>query len=107
VSQITNRVGKEYPSITDPRTNQSIPFPKGDLVKVLKAERVSWGLKERGEYIAEWYRRGYPDLPGGWKEYDLHHIKPREYGGMNDFDNIVPVLRQLHQDEFNVFWRNW
>lgn len=28
---------------------------------------------------------------GGWAEYDIHHIKPREYGGTNDFWNLVPV----------------
>jgi len=37
----------------------------------------------------------------------IHHIHPRELGGDNDFDNFVPVLREVHQSEFNGFWRNW
>jgi filamentous hemagglutinin len=45
--------------------------------------------------------------PDGWASYDIHHIHPRELGGNNDFDNLVPVLREVHQSEFNEFWRNW
>jgi filamentous hemagglutinin len=104
---MVNRAGKPYPSVIDPRTNDPIPFPSGDLVKVPKSDRVPWGRKERGEYIAEWYRRSYDTPPGGWNLYDIHHIKPREYGGTNDFENLVPVLRQVHIDEFNSFWRDW
>ena len=44
---------------------------------------------------------------GSWASYDIHHIHPRELGGNNDFDNLVPVLREVHQSEFNEFWRNW
>ncbi|MEI6331215.1 MAG: hypothetical protein ACOYN8_11740 [Pseudanabaena sp.] len=33
----------------------------------------------------------------------IHHIHPRELGGDNDFDNFVPVLREVHQSEFNGF----
>ncbi|MBD2125308.1 HNH endonuclease [Microcoleus sp. ZQ-A2] len=104
---MVNRAGKPYPCVIDPRTNNPIPFPTGDIVKVPKSDRVPWGRKERGEYIAEWYRRGYDTPPGGWSLYDIHHIKPREYGGTNDFENLVPVLRQVHIDEFNAFWRDW
>ena len=104
---MVNRIGKLYPSVIDPRTNNPIPFPSGEIVKVPKSDRVSWGRKERGDYIAEWYREGYDTPPGGWQPYDIHHIKPREYGGSNDFENLVPVLRQVHIDEFNAFWRDW
>jgi hypothetical protein len=45
--------------------------------------------------------------PGGWAAYDIHHIRPREYGGTNAFDNLVPVLRDVHQNQFNPWWRNY
>ena len=43
----------------------------------------------------------------GYRVNSYHHIHPRELGGDNDFDNLVPVLREVHQSEFNEFWRNW
>jgi hypothetical protein len=36
-------------------------------------------------------------LEGGWDMYDMHHILPRKYGGTNDFWNLVPALRSIHQ----------
>ena len=104
---IANKAGKAYPDVIDPRTGKAIGFPEGNLSKVPKGDRVSWGHQERGDYIAEWHRRGHPEPAGGWSEYDIHHIKPREYGGSNAFDNLVPVQRATHQDEFNAFWRDY
>jgi hypothetical protein len=102
-----NGAGKHYPEILDPRTGKPILFPAGPMKLVPKAERVTWDTEGRGAYIAEWYRRGFKAPEGGWKKYDIHHIRPREYGGTNDFDNLVPVERGLHQSEFNAFWRDY
>ncbi len=103
----TNRLGREYPSVLDPRTGAPIHHPGPGLPKVPLAERVPWGGNERAAYIKEWYDRGYPTPDGGWANYDIHHIQPREYGGTNSFDNLVPVPRQTHQDEFNAWWRDY
>ena len=96
-----------YPQVLDPRTGRAIPFPTGVVSRVPKANRVSWGAKSRGDFIAEWHRRGLPEPRGGWKNYDIHHIQPREFGGSNDFLNLVPVERGTHQSLFNSFWREF
>jgi hypothetical protein len=93
--------------VIDPRTDTSIPYPGEGLTKVPTSQRVVWGGKERGAYIKEWYDRGYSTPEGGWSGYDIHHIRPREYGGTNDFDNLVPVPRDVHQAEFNSWWRDY
>jgi hypothetical protein len=98
---------KGYPSVIDPRTGKPVPFPYGALQKAAKASRVSWGPKERGTFISEWYRRGYSTPEGGWDKYDIHHIVPREYGGTNDFWNLVPVARGTEHELFNSFWRHF
>lgn len=102
--KIVNKSGKAYPEIVDPRTGKNISFPEGNLQKVPKDQRVEWNNQTRADYIKEWYDRGYKTPEGGWDKYDIHHIKPREYGGDNSFDNLVPVERTLHQNEFNPFW---
>ena len=61
----------------------------------------------RPQSPSEWYRRGYQTPRGGWENYDIHHILPREFGGGNDFLNLMPVERQTHQDLFNSFWRDF
>ena len=106
-ARATNRAGDPYPEVIDPRTGEPMHHPGDDLPVVPKEDRVPWGRQERGEYIKEWYDRGYPTPEGGWSQYDIHHIQPREYGGTNDFENLVPVPRDVHQTVINPWWRKY
>jgi len=96
-SVIVNRRGDPYPRPVDPRTGELMPFPEGPFNWVPEEARVPWNKFERGKFIAEWIRQGYPDYGKGWKDLDIHHILPREWGGTNDFWNLIPVPRELHQ----------
>ena len=92
-----NSRGDPYPSIIDPRTGQEMPFPEGELHRLEAGqEPVEWNNITRGAYIKEWIDRGYPEPSEGWKPYDIHHLLPREFGGTNDFWNLVPILRTVH-----------
>jgi RHS repeat-associated protein len=102
---LLNRAGRLYPNVIDPRTGSAIPHPGPGLSRVPVSERVPWGAQERGKFIKEWYDRGFETPAGGWSQYDIHHIRPREYGGTNAFENLVPLLRTVHQQEFNAWWR--
>ena len=74
-----NGNGDPYPTVIDPRTGYPIPFPH-NLIPTPPNMRVPWTNLERGGYITEWYNRGYGKLPQPWADYDIHHIKPREWG---------------------------
>ncbi len=103
---VMNKEGVLYPVVPDPRTGRSIPFPAGDVARIAKADRVSWDSSaDRYAYIKDWHDRGYEAPRGGWAQYDIHHIRPREFGGDNSFWNLVPVQRQTHRDLFNRFWQ--
>jgi len=102
-----NSAGRAYPRVLHPGTGEPIPHPGEGLMRVPVAQRVPWGAQERGAFIKEWYDRGFSTPKGGWSNYDIHHITPREYGGTNDFENLVPVERGVHQNEFNAWWRDY
>lgn len=108
-SPLVNRILAKlnlYPKVIDPRTGRDIVFPSGIQGRVDKALRVTWNSSsDRAAFIAEWYRRGYATPRGGWARYDIHHIQPLEFGGTNDFWNLVPVERGTHSRLFNDFWR--
>jgi len=106
VSRVQGQLWR-YPKVLDPRTGRPIPFPTRQLKPVPVQQRVPWGNTQRGEFIREWYERGYATPKGGWDNYDIHHIQPRELGGDNDFWNLVPVERSTHQAEFNSFWQEF
>jgi hypothetical protein len=104
----TNSVGMEYPGVVDPRTGSEIPFPGQGMKQVAPALRSPWGKGiQRYQYRKSWIEQGFKEPEGGWPKYDLHHIRPREFGGDNSFENIVPVLRDVHQNQFNVWWRDY
>jgi hypothetical protein len=102
-----NRAGAPYPEVRHPGTGGLIPHPGEGLSRVPPADRAPWGARERGAFIKEWYDRGFSTPEGGWAKYDIHHIRPREYGGTNAFDNLVPVERSVHQSAFNPWWRDY
>lgn len=104
---VTNKHGIPYPDYIDPRTGKPVHYPGDGIRTVPKENRVAWGSKERGAFIKEWYDRGYKTPDGGWKLYDIHHIQPREYGGTNDFMNLVPLPRTIHQQQYTPWWRNY
>lgn len=95
-----------YPHAIDQRTGHRIPLPSDIGNVVPESQRVSWTKSDRGAFIQEWHQRGFDIPKGGWDKYDIHHIRPREYGGTNDFWNLVPIDRKTHQ-EFNSFWRGF
>jgi hypothetical protein len=91
-----------YPAIIDPRTNQPIQGPPNNLQWIPPGQGVSWDSRyDRAAFIKEWYDRGFKTPKGGWNLYDIHHIIPLEYGGTNAFENLVPVLRDVHQQKLN------
>jgi RHS repeat-associated protein len=104
---VVNAAGRAYPSVTDLRTGEPIPAPPSGLTRVPVSDRVPWGPQERGAFIKQWYDQGYQTPEGGWGQYDIHHIIPREYGGTNDFENLTPVLRTVHQTGFNPWWMGY
>jgi len=54
----SNAAGKAYPSVTDLRTGDPILAPPSGLTKVPVADRVPWGLQERGAFIKRGTTRG-------------------------------------------------
>ncbi|APM37844.1 hypothetical protein [Clostridium kluyveri] len=116
---ITNSKGITYPEVTDLKTGEPMEFPDGDLTRAPKNERVDWYKNQseanlyrendtdilcKKDFIDEWYNRGYSDPPLNWKEYDIHHITPREFGGDASFENLTPVERGVHQSQVTPWW---
>ncbi|WP_147377918.1 HNH endonuclease signature motif containing protein [Mycobacteroides abscessus] len=96
-----------YPHAYHPGTGDEMPFPPGDLDRISKDDRFEWTNMDRYYYIKQWHDMGYETPPGGWNLYDIHHIKPREFGGDNSFENLIPVPRSLHNQSITPWWRNF
>ncbi|WP_083426426.1 HNH endonuclease signature motif containing protein [Thermoactinomyces sp. DSM 45891] len=58
------------------------------------------------EYIGKYGDPKKKDDSFNWADYDIHHIIPREYGGTNDFDNLIPLPRDFHQQRVTPWWNS-
>jgi len=116
-----NSDGADYPDLKYPqeypKAGQRMEFPDGELQIVAKANRDTWGvglgdkrgagpIGSKAEYIQEWYKRGNKTPPGGWEGVEIHHILPREYGGRNVFENLIPLKKEIHA-EVTKWWAAW
>lgn len=104
---IPNKHGVAYPQVTDLKTGQPMAFPAGPLQVVPEAQRAPWTNMHRYRFIKEWHDRGYPEPPGGWGRYEVHHIQPRLYGGSNDFDNLTPLPKEVHNGIVSAWWTGY
>ncbi|MBE3567158.1 MAG: SMI1/KNR4 family protein [Thermogemmatispora sp.] len=99
---------KRWPVVVDPRTGERVEAPElGERRRLAAWEREPWGYAERRRYVRRWREQGREELPGGWKRYDLVQVVPREYGGSNEEENLVPVDREVHGWLMVPWWREW
>ena len=78
-----------------------------ELSKVASELANSARPRDRENFIRSRHDNGMDTPKGGWGLYDIHHIKPLEFGGVTSFENMTPIIRGTHQTEFNTFWRNY
>ena len=120
VPKPVNKKGVKYPDIIDIKTGEPLMYPGDNLEIVPEDKRSKWYGSQweadrnrttpgeilcKKDFINEWYKRGFGTPEEGWESYQIHHIKPREYGGENTFENLTPVLTTEHQKKLNPWWR--
>ncbi len=96
----------------DPYSDKNMFTPETTLMQQVPADqRVPWDNILRGEYIAKYIETyGDPKKQNpnfNWSDYDIHHIIPKEYGGTNDFNNLIPLKREFHQQNVTPWWTNY
>lgn len=96
-----NFAAMPYPEYADSHSGKKNHEPSTSWSKVKNP--VSWTSEDRRDYIA-WYVDTYGDPGWKWSDYDIHHIRPREYGGTNDTSNLMPVPRSIHQLLITPWW---
>jgi len=79
-----------------------VPFPDGATERIPRGDRVPWNGTLRRQFIKAWEEAGYEAL--NWADYEIHHILPREFGGTNDFWNLVPVESNYHRQVISPWW---
>lgn len=72
--------------MTDPA---SLTWPK-------TTSPVKWTDTERKAFRT-WYQTTYNVPNYAWSNVEIHHIRPREFGGTNANSNLIPVKKNVHK----------
>jgi len=102
---LLNKKGFNYPYYFDSRMKKATPKPSSTLWKKIdKSDRVSWTTSKRVTYL-DWYEDKYGHIFRTF--YEVHHIKPREYGGNNEYKNLMPINADFHRKLVSPWWTNY
>lgn len=52
-----------------------------------------------------WYDATYGSL--NWNDYEIHHIRPCEWGGNKDYSNLIPLPYSFHRGTVSPWWVNY
>lgn len=114
---LSNRVGELYWDYTDSWSGIDLEVPMRADWK--KETNISCGLNDttRKEYRT-WYDNKYGPIPGGWTfenpetgkidwNYEIHHMRPCEFGGDNNNDNLIPLPKAFHRSYISPWWTKY
>ena len=93
---LQNKIGQNFPEYVDPVSKKDAESPINTTWSKL-AKSPDWTTQDRYLYIktfSETYGNQSADF---WNTREVHHIRPRIYGGNNEFDNLMPILAPNHR----------
>ncbi|MGQ8874545.1 HNH endonuclease signature motif containing protein [Paenibacillus sp. TSA_86.1] len=96
-----------YPYYKDPVSQKVMTEPS--TTTWAKTPSIEWDSStDRANYIKK-YSELYPRNGYNWSgaEINIHHIRPREFGGTNEFSNLIPIPTNFHVYVVNAWWRDY
>ncbi|WP_199925427.1 HNH endonuclease signature motif containing protein [Paenibacillus bouchesdurhonensis] len=93
---LTNKNATIYPFHADPYSGKVMTEPA--KANWARTPSIDWTTTDRANYIKK-YSELYPNNNWNWSGSvtNIHHIRPRNLGGTNAFDNLIPISTVLHQ----------
>ncbi len=100
---LMNKKAKLYPKYICPVSGKLCVAPY--YANHPKTTPIDWN--GRKTYI-NWFNKTYNNGkdPWDWGDYEIHHIRPRNFGGNNDNANLIPLPKATHLT-FTSWWRNY
>lgn len=100
---LMNKKANLYPKYICPVSGKLCVAPY--YTTFAKTASIKWN--GRDAYIKQFNNdyNGGKD-PWNWGEYHIHHIRPRGYGGLNDYSNLIPLPIPTH-NKFTAWWDSY
>ncbi|MFC6202099.1 HNH endonuclease signature motif containing protein [Lactiplantibacillus nangangensis] len=93
---LQNSIGQNFPEYIDPVSKRDAESPINTTWTKL-ATSPEWKNTDRQSFIKQFSEIFGNQNAAYWKANQVHHIRPRIYGGSNAFTNLMPVPVAEHQ----------
>lgn len=91
-----NKKAIEYPDITDNFGNISMSVPSSATWAKVSNPLGTLSTSQLAAYKT-WYQNTYNSGNTlNWTDIQIHHVKPRAYGGTHDYSNLMPLHKNIH-----------
>ncbi|WP_443663726.1 HNH endonuclease signature motif containing protein [Clostridium sp.] len=98
---LQNKIAQNFPEYVDPVSKQDAATSINTTWKKLSSS-PSWNSRQA--YINQ-YNSAYGTQPDSfWSSVQIHHIRPRIYGGLDDFSNLMPVPNTNSEHSLITTW---
>lgn len=103
--KLFNTSGVPYPQYTCPHSGIIVPEPSLYLNKVPNPV-AALTTTQRNNYL-RYYEQAYSNGQQlNWSRWEVHHIRPRAYGGTHSYSNLVPLPAPIHTT-FTSWWAGY
>ena len=102
-----NKVGVEYPDVYDYYTSSIfMTVPSSATWSKVSNPLAPLTSTQLAAYRT-WYQNTYHSGdPLNWTNVQVHHIRPRAYGGTHDYSNLMPLHTTTHTP-VTTWWANY
>ncbi|QCT04379.1 hypothetical protein E6C60_3671 [Paenibacillus algicola] len=100
---LLNNKAKLYPVYTDPASARVMREP--DRADWARTPSIDWTYNDTKKY-RKWYNETYPNVYD-WTKNHVHHMRPRNLGGTNDYSNLIPLPSTFHTGTVSPWFVNY
>lgn len=100
-SVLFNKKAVRYPNVKEVYSGKKCKVPASNL----KVDKKTRDGQFRNKYIA-YFKEKYPKANINWSKYQIHHMRPINYGGSNAMSNGIALTEKQH-GKFNTWWMNY
>lgn len=102
---LQNKIGQNFPEYVDPISKKDAETPINTTWSKLPAS-PDWSTQDRHDFIKKFSETYGNQSKEYWLEHQVHHIRPRIYGGTNDFNNLMSITVNPHK-LITTWFRNY
>lgn len=101
-----NKKAVEYPQLTDAFGNILMTVPTSATWSKTSSPLGTLSSRQLASYKT-WYQNTYNNGEAlNWTNIQIHHIKPRAYGGTHAYSNLMPLNKTVHST-VTTWWTSY